>query len=373
MLTRSSRRDLVSALAQLRGQLRHCMREIEDLRIENEILRDAAAPLIHLAPAGERFAFVHARRGRFGVKRLCRVLVTDGGNYRAWARSQANRRERAYDDQRLTALIFEVHTAYPAYGALRVARELQRQGVAVGRRVVARLMRQSGIAGVTRRRRRGLTRPDANAVKVPDLIRRDFTAPMPGLKLVGDITCFATGEGWLYLATAIDLCSREVVGYALGPHMRTGLAVDAITAAHRTGLVGGNAIMHTYRGSQYHAKAYRNALRLRVPKTCPRRWHGLLGCRDAIGIEHVRKSQEIQPSVFNSVIDQTTHLWAHIPLSCADELSARTACLTRSALEIEEGASVLLEGLGAGQRHRQYSRLFEIGNADQFLCANPPQ
>ena len=83
---------------------------------------------------------------------------------------------------------------------------------------------------------------------------------MPGLKLIGDITCFATREGWLYLATAVDLCSKEVVGYAIAPHMRTSLAIDAITTAHRTGLVAGNAIMHTDRGGQYHARAYRNAL-----------------------------------------------------------------------------------------------------------------
>jgi len=84
---------------------------------------------------------------------------------------------------------------------------------------------------------------------------------MPGLKLIGDITCFATREGWLYLATAVDLCSKEVVGYAIAPHMRASLAIDAITTAHRTGLVAGNAIMHTDRGSQYHAKAYRCVLR----------------------------------------------------------------------------------------------------------------
>ena len=142
----------------------------------------------------------------------------------------------------------------------RVTRELQRQGVPVGRRIVARLMRENGIAGVTRRKRRNLTRPDASAATVPDLIKREFTAPMPGLKLIGDITCFATCEGWLYLATAVDLCSREVLGYAIAPHMRASLAIDAITVAHRTGLVAGNAIMHTDRGSQYHAKAYRNAL-----------------------------------------------------------------------------------------------------------------
>ena len=72
-------------------------------------------------------------------------------------------------------------------------------GVSVGRRRVARLMRAHGIAGITRRKRRDLTKPDADAAMVPDLIRRDFTAPMPGLKLIGDISCFATSEGWLAL------------------------------------------------------------------------------------------------------------------------------------------------------------------------------
>ena len=77
----------------------------------------------------------------------------------------------------------------------------------------------------------------------------------------GNITCFRTGEGWLYLATAVDLCSKEVIGYAIAPHMRASLAVDAISMAHRSGLLAGNGIMHTDRGSQYHAKTYQIALR----------------------------------------------------------------------------------------------------------------
>jgi len=224
------------------------------------LLREAAQPLIHQAAARDRFAFIHARREKFSIRLLCRVLVTDRCNYHGWVRAQTRHRERKYDDRRLTALIIEMHTAHPAYGVPRVTRELQRQGVPVGRRVVARLMRENGIAGVTRRKPRNLTRPDPSAAVVPDLQRRKFTAPMPGLKLIGDITCFPTSEGWLYLATAVDLCSKEVVGYALAPHMRAGLAVDEITAAHRTGLVAGNTIMHTDRGGQYHSGLYRNAL-----------------------------------------------------------------------------------------------------------------
>jgi transposase InsO family protein len=83
---------------------------------------------------------------------------------------------------------------------------------------------------------------------------------MPGLKLIGDISCFRTGEGWLNLATVLDLY-KELIGYAIAPHMRASLVVDAITAAHRTGLAPGKAIMHADRGSQYHSRSYRNALR----------------------------------------------------------------------------------------------------------------
>ena len=144
----------------------------------------------------------------------------------------------------------EIHTTYPAYGAERITRELKRQGLDVGRRRVARLMRMNGIAGITRCKRRSLTKPDAAAAMVPDLLRRGFAAPMPGLRLIGDISCFPTSEGWLYLATVLDLCSKELIGYAVAPHMRASLAIDAITVAHRTGLVAGNAIMHTDRGGQ---------------------------------------------------------------------------------------------------------------------------
>ena len=253
--------DLVAIIGSLRVELREQRREVQRLRVENEVLREAAEPLIHHAPARERFAFVDRLRARFGVRRLCRILVTDHSNYHAWVRANARRDKRRFDDQELIAWVVEVHTTHPAYGAQSVTRELKRQGLEVGRRCVARLMREHGIAGITRRKRRSLTKPDAAAAVVPDLLRRQFTAPMPGLKLVGDISCFRTGEGWLYLATVLDLCSKELIGYAIAPHMRAGLAIDAITAAHRAGLIAGNAIMHTDRGGQYHASAYRNALK----------------------------------------------------------------------------------------------------------------
>lgn len=163
-----------------------------------------------------------------------------------------------------------------------MTRELKRQGVGVGRRRVARLIREHGIATVTRRKRRNLTRPDARAARVPDLIRRQLSAPIPGLTPVGDISSFATAEGWVYLATVLDLCSKGLIGHAIAPHMRAGLVVDAITAAHRAKLVAGNAIMHTNRGSQYHSKAYCHALqRLEIRQSTSRTG----SCRDGAAAE----------------------------------------------------------------------------------------
>lgn len=90
MPRRSSRRELSATVAALLSELRCCRREIRNLRCESEILREAAATLIHQAEARERFAFIHARRGRFAVKLMCRVLVTDSANYRAWCATRTD-------------------------------------------------------------------------------------------------------------------------------------------------------------------------------------------------------------------------------------------------------------------------------------------
>jgi putative transposase len=221
-----SRRELEAALARLHGVPRRHRREIRRPRVEDEILREAAGPLIHHVPACERCAFIYAHRDRFSVKRLCRVLITDRCDYYVWVRARARRDGRDLDERELVRRIVEVHTTRPAYGAERMTRELKVQGVEVGRRRVARLMREHGMAGITRRKRRNLTKPDEGAALVPDLLRRELTAPVPGLKLTGDITCLPTGEGWLYLAAVLDLCGRELVGYAIAPHMRASLVID---------------------------------------------------------------------------------------------------------------------------------------------------
>lgn len=144
------------------------------------------------------------------------------------------------------------------YGCRRVARVLNRRGVACSVGLVADLMREKGLKAVQPRSYRVTTVPGEDDSNVPaDLIGRDFTADAPGRRLVGDITYLRTWEGWLYLATVIDLCTRMVVGWQMADHMRTGLVVDALEMARIQGHVEPGAIFHSDRGCQYTSGKFR--------------------------------------------------------------------------------------------------------------------
>ena len=108
-----------------------------------------------------------------------------------------------------------------------------------------------GLIPVQPRPFRTTTEPDPDAPDTVDLVKRDFSAQQPGTKVVGDITYIRTWQGWLYLASLIDCCTREVIGYAMADHMRTELVLDAVAMAMRNGRLQAGCIMHSDRGTQY--------------------------------------------------------------------------------------------------------------------------
>jgi putative transposase len=142
-----------------------------------------------------------------------------------------------------------------------VTAKLRRTGRRINRKKVERIMRERDIRGITRRRRRHLTQQDTKAAPAPDLVGRDFTADEPGRKLVGDITYLPTLAGWWYLATVIDLATREVIGYAMAGHHRAELVVDAMKTAGLRGELKPGCIMHTDRGSEYTSGEFRQQIR----------------------------------------------------------------------------------------------------------------
>ena len=137
---------------------------------------------------------------------------------------------------------------------------------------VRKIMRELGIRGCTpNARKRWHARGGEDAAR-PDLVRRDFTSPVPTYKLVGDITYLRTGQGWLYLSTVIDLNTRMVVGWSLSERMTADVVVDALSMAKSRGYVAGNAIFHSDRGAQYTSRlladwARANDVRLSCSRT----------------------------------------------------------------------------------------------------------
>jgi len=149
------------------------------------------------------------------------------------------------------------------YGAPRIHAELQAGGVRCARKRVARLMRAAGLVGCHRRRRARTTVADPAHTPAPNLVARDFAAAGPDRLWLGDITYVATREGWLYLAVLLDAHSRRIVGWAMADHLRTELALDALTMALARRRPGAGLVHHTDRGCQYTAAAYRQVLAAR--------------------------------------------------------------------------------------------------------------
>lgn len=220
----------------------------------------------------ETYAFIEAEKTTHGIAFLCRLLKVARSSFYAWLAAAKARSARRAADEALAHEITVIHVASRGtYGVPRIHAELRRLGRGVNRKRVARVMREHGIQGAHRRRRRSLTRPDKKARPAPDLINRDFHAERPGTKLVGDITFLPTAEGWLYLACWLDLATREVVGYAMADHHRASLVVDALKMAHGRGGLQSGCITHSDRGSEYTSVEFQRVIgELNLRPSCGR-------------------------------------------------------------------------------------------------------
>jgi putative transposase len=202
------------------------------------------------------YRLVEREKAHLHLVTLCRVLGVSPSGYRAWARGPAPGRAAA--DAELAAAIAAVHAASRGtYGAPRVHAALRAEGTRVGRKRVARLMRQAGLVGVHRRRRAKPVRRPAfrAATTAPDLVRRDFAAAGPDRLWVADITDLPTGEGPLHLAAVVDAWSRRVVGWSMADHLRTSLVLAALDAALAARDPGPGLVHHSDRGTQYTSLA----------------------------------------------------------------------------------------------------------------------
>jgi transposase InsO family protein len=197
------------------------------------------------------------------VARACAMLEVSRSAFYGW--HQHSEGPRALADAKLTEAIIEIHAKSRAtYGAPRITAALAREGEGVGRKRVARLMSARGLAGRCRRRKIRTTIPDPEASPtMVDRLRRAFDPESYGLDRVyiGDITYIRTHEGWLYLATCIDLASRRVVGFSMADHMRASLVCDALTMTIAARHPEPGFLWHSDRGSQYTSGDFRKLLK----------------------------------------------------------------------------------------------------------------
>jgi putative transposase len=202
---------------------------------------------------------VTAHQAIHPVAALCRTLGVSPSGYYAWGKRPLSPRARA--DVELSALIAGIHReSRGTYGAPRVHAELAAQGIHIGRKRVARLMRTAQLQGVSRRKFRTTIRDEA-AQPAPDLVDRQFTTAGPDRLWVADITYISTWAGFLYLAVVLDAWSRRVIGWAMETHLRTELvlaALDMALAQRRPTEV----IHHSDHGCQYTSLAFGHRCRV---------------------------------------------------------------------------------------------------------------
>jgi putative transposase len=207
-----------------------------------------------------RFRFIEDCRTDYPVRIMCDVLGVSPAGYYAWRvrpesqRSVANRElvdhiKRVYRD------------ACGRYGSPRIHEELKAQGRGASRGRIERLMRNHGIRAVMARPRRTRTTDSRHDLPIaPNLLERDFVATAPKQIWLADITYVETDQGWLYLATIMDLYSRKIVGWAMADHLRAELAIGALAMAIATQRPGAGLIHHSDRGVQYASAEYRKMM-----------------------------------------------------------------------------------------------------------------
>ncbi|MER5757626.1 IS3 family transposase [Streptomyces sp. NPDC002088] len=246
-----------------RARLKELERRNRELEMEVAFLKKAAGVLREGSPVASKYEFIDEMRldtteCAYSVEFMCGRLGVSRSGYYDWrSRPESATAQRREELKLLIEKAFDMSDG--TYGHRRIQAQLDRWGVTAGLELVRRLMRELGLEPCQPRPKR-FSLTQATVGQVPDLVGRNFTADAPGEKLVGDITYIATGEGWLYLATVIDCCTKEVIGYAMDDHYQTPLISRAIRNAARNRNLSAGAIFHSDRGSNYMSAEFGKTL-----------------------------------------------------------------------------------------------------------------
>ena len=211
-------------------------------------------------------SFIDDHRGAYGVEPICAVVPIAPSTYYEYKARQADPTRVPARAQRDAVLTGEIHRVwqehFAVYGVKKVWKQLHREGIAVARCTVGRLMRGLGIQGAVRGRKFKTTIADDAAARPLDLVDRDFTATRPNQLWVSDLTYVATWRGFVYVAFVIDAFARRIVGWRASRSLRSDLALDALEQAlyDRQDHGADRLVHHSDRGGQYLSIRYTERL-----------------------------------------------------------------------------------------------------------------
>jgi transposase InsO family protein len=209
-----------------------------------------------------KYAGIAAEKAKYPVSWMCRKLGVSTSGYYAWLSHKPSARATA--NELLLTQIRDLRRGHAKnYGSPRVYRALRAQGHKIGRHRVARLMHAHGLFARQKRRWVKTTDSQHHLPIAPNLLARDFKAPAPNTRWVGDISYIPTDEGWLFLAVVLDLFARRVVGWNMDDNMRTPLVTGALTMAIEQRGIAPGVLFHSDRGSQYASHEFQKEMATR--------------------------------------------------------------------------------------------------------------
>jgi putative transposase len=207
-----------------------------------------------------RYAFVQSHEKQYPIDTMCRVLCASRSAYYAWRKGRVS--PRLVRRQQLLLEIKKIFTqSRGTYGSPRITRELRKKGIVVNENTVAEIMKENGIQAKQRKKFKATTDSNHTLPVAKNRLKRKFTTSKPNQVWVSDITYLRTDEGWLYLATFIDLFSRKVVGWSMSERMTADLVVNAFRMATFRQKRQAPKVVHSDRGSQYASEAFRKELK----------------------------------------------------------------------------------------------------------------
>ncbi|MEK3884387.1 IS3 family transposase [Paenibacillus sp. PL2-23] len=290
-------------------QLREMQRQIRELQEENEILKKANA-LLRERPS-VIYQFIHELRSEHRLEKMCKVMNVSRSGYYKWRDRPESERELQHKEWTAQAKeVFE--ESRQLYGSPKVTQKLHQQGVEISERTVTRIMNEQQWKSRTVKKYKATTNSKHNMPVQENILNQEFKASKPNEKWVTDITYIPTAEGWLYLASVMDLFSRMIVGWHMSDRMTKELVIRALQQAHGRQQPEGEVLHHSDRGSQYASHDYQKQLQTYSMKgsmsrkgncydnACIESFHSIIK-KELIYLNKYQTREEAQKSIFEYI------------------------------------------------------------------------